>query len=292
MYVYNSTVDWCEKNFAMYDNIAEFWNTITGLAIVFSTVLFQYNNSTIISTFSSKHYFSNVHKSLLVVGVGTMLFHSTLLYVYQLLDELPMLLVALQYTKLLLSLETTQTVFDITRLQQIQKVVNHVNTMLMVIPFTYFVHPKLQIMSFHVTLKVMEGTLIYMLYTISRNFNRIFYLHVFDKYKNETVMKLEDIRHKQVSYIKNQYAYMNIKKETDAFFMAKSDISRYTRIGVLFYSSSVVLWTIENLFCDQVEWLQLHAVWHVLSSVGIYQLNQIMKTHAVMDYILYKRKFE
>jgi len=83
----DSLVDWCESNYTVSPYIAEFFNSISSLPIMFLgffgmfwTRKLQYENR-----------FLTSFACLAVVGLGSFMFHCTLRYHYQLLDELPML---------------------------------------------------------------------------------------------------------------------------------------------------------------------------------------------------------
>ena len=82
-----ATLDWCEHNFAITYLIAEFWNATTNL-------VFVYLAST--GYLSAKHWqlpkrFQLAFLLLGLIGSGSFLFHATLSYSAQLLDELPMI---------------------------------------------------------------------------------------------------------------------------------------------------------------------------------------------------------
>lgn len=82
-----ATIDWCEENYVVLRYVAEFINTTTNLIFMFFAVfaiLRLYQNQ-----FEWRFIVGNC--GFLLVGVGLWLFHMTLLYEYQLLDELPML---------------------------------------------------------------------------------------------------------------------------------------------------------------------------------------------------------
>ncbi|KAJ2079520.1 alkaline ceramidase ydc1 [Coemansia sp. RSA 988] len=76
-----------EENYAVSDYIAEFWNTLTNITLITMAVL---------GICSSVRYghgkrVTAMYTGLLVVSCGSALFHMTLKYTTQLLDELPML---------------------------------------------------------------------------------------------------------------------------------------------------------------------------------------------------------
>ncbi|KAM0756387.1 alkaline phytoceramidase [Meredithblackwellia eburnea MCA 4105] len=82
-----SSIDWCERNYAVTVWIAEFFNSTTNCAFV------------ILALFGIKKNLENRlgwrfvlgHLGLMIIGIGSALFHMTLLYEWQLADELPMI---------------------------------------------------------------------------------------------------------------------------------------------------------------------------------------------------------
>ncbi|XP_064389021.1 alkaline ceramidase 3-like [Halichondria panicea] len=85
-----STLDWCEENHVLSYYIAEFWNTVSNAAMIVPALwgLWKcYSNH-----LETRYYLCYI--GLLAVGVGSLLFHGTLLYTMQLLDELPMLILS------------------------------------------------------------------------------------------------------------------------------------------------------------------------------------------------------
>jgi dihydroceramidase len=82
-----ASLDWCEVNYAYSPYVAEFWNTISSmwLAVIAVFGLIQGQKLRISLSVQMSYLV------LGVVGVGSALFHATLLYSAQLLDELPMI---------------------------------------------------------------------------------------------------------------------------------------------------------------------------------------------------------
>lgn len=82
-----STIDWCEENYVVSGYIAEFLNTTTNAIFI------------LLATFAIFHAYNNKLEprflftalGFCLVGVGSWLFHMTLKYHFQLLDELPMI---------------------------------------------------------------------------------------------------------------------------------------------------------------------------------------------------------
>lgn len=82
-----STIDWCEENYVVSPFVAEALNTITN-AVFIALAVFA-----IVSTYRNhlELRFQLLAFGFLLVGIGLWLFHMTLRYEYQLLDELPMI---------------------------------------------------------------------------------------------------------------------------------------------------------------------------------------------------------
>uniref|UniRef100_A0A0K8R7R6 Alkaline ceramidase n=1 Tax=Ixodes ricinus TaxID=34613 RepID=A0A0K8R7R6_IXORI len=81
-----STPDWCERNYEVTVYIAEFWNTVSNLAMIVPPAYgaFQAWRKNLETRLVLCYGF------LLVVGIGSWCFHMTLWFEMQLLDELPM----------------------------------------------------------------------------------------------------------------------------------------------------------------------------------------------------------
>ena len=79
-----ASIDWCEQNYAVTPWVAEFWNTLSSLAMVVSGLV----------GLSSRRFAGEIRVAfalLVVVGLGSIAFHGTLRFELQMLDELPML---------------------------------------------------------------------------------------------------------------------------------------------------------------------------------------------------------
>lgn len=81
-----STIDWCEPNHVYHESVAEFWNTLSSFALICSgyRMLSTYKHHTDTTLMTS-------HVLLLMIGVGSVAFHSRLSYFGQMMDELSML---------------------------------------------------------------------------------------------------------------------------------------------------------------------------------------------------------
>lgn len=85
----DSLMDFCEGNYVVTYYIAEFFNTLSSIP------MFVHGLIGLILThqYATKEFrFKLCYLSLMFIGIGSSLFHATLRFKYQLLDELPMLL--------------------------------------------------------------------------------------------------------------------------------------------------------------------------------------------------------
>ena len=101
-----STVNWCENDYAVTPYIAEFWNTVTSIFILFSALYWYIPNKKLYKN-SNQQSAVKIFWSMIVVSIGTCLFHGTLLYKYQLIDEMPMLVISMEYVAFLINLKTS-----------------------------------------------------------------------------------------------------------------------------------------------------------------------------------------
>ncbi|WP_224362428.1 ceramidase [Hyalangium versicolor] len=85
-----STVDWCETNYQHVFYIAELFNSVSSLAMVLAGVLGILLHRNVL-----ERRFLVAFALVSVVGLGSIAFHATLLFQCQMLDELPMLYLAL-----------------------------------------------------------------------------------------------------------------------------------------------------------------------------------------------------
>ena len=83
---HSSSVDFCEPDYFLTDSIAEFHNSWSSLLIsTFALIGFFYGNPT------KEWRFSFMYLSLFVIGLGSVCLHSTLHWLPQSSDEVPML---------------------------------------------------------------------------------------------------------------------------------------------------------------------------------------------------------
>ena len=83
----SSTINWCETNYEVNYYIAEFWNTITNLGMIIPPIYGLLNCRKL--GIEARYTFSFIMN--LLVGIGSWMFHMTLTFEMQLLDEIPMM---------------------------------------------------------------------------------------------------------------------------------------------------------------------------------------------------------
>ena len=85
-----STVDWCEVNYEHSRYVCEFFNTVSSVAMLLTGALgLRFHRRCL------EPRFRLAFLLLCLVGIGSIAFHATLRFEFQMLDELPMLYVAL-----------------------------------------------------------------------------------------------------------------------------------------------------------------------------------------------------
>jgi hypothetical protein len=305
LFKYNSSINWCEADNIHSEYISEFFNTITGLALCIISIINFYENK---KSGHTRLYFSNY--ILFIVGVGTMLFHGTLYYIFQLLDELPMLLIAIDYYNIFIQLKifkrsfTTQFYHINTDLQNIfdLSTLNFYHISVIII-YSYFITPRLQIVFFQGFLAVVICTLCFIMYFINSNLNNLFYNKLNKLKTNDDTdeekghefctSSLSIFYRKKRSF--NTISFLkkinNVKLESNQtiykpYFNLKYKLKYLNKMGVYIFVFSLLIWNIENWYCSDIQFLQLHAWWHISTSIGMYYLNNIMKTIIELDKIV------
>ncbi|KAF9206293.1 Alkaline ceramidase 3 [Haplosporangium sp. Z 27] len=103
-----SSIDWCEDNYVLSYYIAEFFNSFSSFAMILLGEAACYSINRLESSMANRSSvdgksaktaapvqslfrFKLAFRTITVVGIGSFLFHATLLHKMQMLDELPML---------------------------------------------------------------------------------------------------------------------------------------------------------------------------------------------------------
>jgi len=268
MIYYKATINWCENDYVYSSVIAEFWNTLTGLCLCVSPVLFYYNK------------YGNVHLSELknifvytfMVGVGTILFHSTLLYIFQIVDEIPMLLVCVEYYMLLSRIELLN-VDKINWVRGINK--NRVNTKgnlfklyIMFIFISGYINNTLQILLFQFTV----GLFVFILCI---KFKKIYTVNYNIYYKLTNIKN--DMEKESLYHYSIMYKLIALKNTLKKIVQIRKRLTLLKNRGLLLGLCSIIIWNIDNEYCEVVnKYFNGHAMWHILTSISLYVVNEIV----------------
>lgn len=210
-----SSINWCETDYLYNEYIAEFWNTITGFSLIFAGIYNFYINK---RKNIQELYYSNF--LLMLVGIGTILFHGTLFYFFQLIDEIPMLLLVIEYYRLI---------------HGNNEILFKLYSSIPIIILSYYSHPVYQTVLFQVS--IFTGVLLLSFH---------FY------------------------YFKEKY---NID-------------TRELPIIFVICIVSFLIWNLDRLYCNQLSYLNLHAIWHITTSLGMIFVNKFMTI------VIYRNRYE
>jgi dihydroceramidase len=215
-----SSVDWCEANYRYSPYVCELFNTLSSFALVLAGCLGAWLHRRVL-----ERRFLLAYCALCVVGLGSVAFHATLRFELQMLDELPMLWLALVMIYTLLENRPTRR----------------------------YGH-------WFPALLVMHGTLVSLLAAFTRG--RMQFWAFQASFGSAEFYCL--------------YRVWRIHKRSQ-----NARVHQLFRWGMACYLVALVLWAIDTRFCTLVSvtlpaWgffnPQLHAVWHVLVSLGFYGL--------------------
>jgi dihydroceramidase len=215
-----SSVDWCEANYLYSPYLCELFNTLSSLAIVLAGFFGVWFHRGVL-----QRRFLLAFLALLMVGIGSVAFHATLRFELQMLDELPMLWLALVMIYTLIENQPTRR-------------------------FGPWFPALLVIHGMLVSLLVLftRGGLEFWIFQISFGVTEVYGL----------------------------YRVWRIHRRSRSAI-----VHRLFRWGMGFYLVAIALWTVDTHLCSFVSatlpsWglfnPQLHAVWHVLVSLGFYSL--------------------
>lgn len=262
LHILTSTIDWCEDNYLTSNVIAEYWNTVSGVFLIYCGLYFSG---------WLDHYIrcelTKTGKLMILIGIGTMLFHATLLYPFQLMDEIPILLLAIEYMQLLAGLHVAQ--LHTKHFEKLQLVLYVAKSSVYIVPLLYWIHPSVQFFGFHIALKICECAVVYMLVSITQGLHLYVYNRLNEKFKGAN------------EYPGSVFHYTSIRQlhlDIDNYIRMQKIGNAHMYKGTIVYGASVLLWLLDNVACGYTQNYYLHAWWHVLSSIGVYQLNMTVST--------------
>lgn len=250
--------------------ISDFWKIVSGINLILSTFVFDYNNKKWLrQNIETEFNFVRVRNLLYWIGSVTILFHVTLLYVFQLLNHIAIILLLREYIIILLSLNITKKTFFESSYKNIVGFIHTILEYLIIIISSYFVNIKFHIFSFHVIFKILEFVVVFIFYNLSKSLNKIIYYHLTKKCRNHGCTKMLDTAQEN---IKN---YVKLRK------ILKQQIKK----SVCFYILSISLWIFQNSFCNYIT----NGLWYLFVSFGIYYLNTIVKLYIQIDIEFYTK---
>jgi dihydroceramidase len=255
--LFPSTVDWCEKNYVVTNFIAEFYNTLSGICIFWSMYMFKNQSPDLFNKKIFENFSLNMNRIYIysiLISIGTILFHATLSYPFQLLDELPLILITSEYINILSNFKSYSSI-DYKKYKLFSIIIDNSKTfaflICLVIPYTYIISNYLQIFLFHVSLKLFEFIIFLQLYNL----------------------KYPPIESEDNVIIVNFNKYL-------------SNINYFSYKGLSTYILALSCWLIEKTYCNFTIELEFHAMWHIFSSLGFYYFNQLILSHIHLYYIL------
>lgn len=247
----NADFDWCESNYIFSPLIAELYNSATSLIYIVVAVLSMSAAKKHLppSIYMRDFLFLNV--LLIFVGIGSTLFHATLLYRTQMLDEIPMNWLALYASVMLYT--------------------RHKHRRELKVPLTVacaLFCASIDVVSW-LTLKegvLHQATKMVMALSFLSGFVYVFYVSA--KLGNEVLAKEPDnAEHRRI----NRYF-------DKAFFAFTVALMGWLCDNVYCESlQNLVVWGV------RIPYLQYHAVlWHGGTCIGLYYLLMLMLAHRVI----------
>lgn len=288
------------ESILVWNYVMSFWNIVSGSCVIFFSIYSLY------ITYNIKYQdnYTRISTLLILIGVVAMLFHGTLYYV-----DLPMILLTNEYIKILLSLKTTMECVNVTHQNYLSNIALYSYRVLPVIIFSYFINHQLQIITFHLILKISEGSVLFLLYKLSQNLNSVVYSKIYSqhedlKYQRQISKKSHEITtlglsysnfsllnrnkiNKEHSYIKRSILLHVMQNKIKTYLNLRGELNKISSISIYIYAISILIWCLENMFYKYVQTYQLH---HLLMSIVIYYLNRIIEIHANIEYFAFTTK--
>lgn len=272
----HSSINWCELDYVKSNFIAEYWNTLTGIFLCLSSIYcYRKNNS---------QYFYNLNYStylLFLVGIGTILFHGTLIYFWQLFDEIPMMLIVIEYNRILSTLKINH----YTKMFRVNYLYMYMT--IPVIISSYYIHPKLQVFTFQGSLVLFVILLLYTCNQMNNNLNKLYYFtHKFN-YVEELVQPSKHNMYEKFFTKRKSFTPKDMVDTNESFYSFKkyskirTQLKQYNKKGLFLLFTSFLIWNIDNFYCQHE--IELHAIWHITTSIGMYYCNEIMKSYLILE---------
>ena len=247
-YARPSNVDWCESNYAYSPFIAEMWNTASSVPMTFVAIFGLWKARECVLMESRWAW---AWAMLAVVGVGSALFHATLLHIFQAAYELPMLYCNLVFAYLMLE-ERAETrskrfaeVFSARPKHAIAAKALRASRRTWLVPLLFFVG-------------------------VSQTYLYFAFPSVYEVFMGSYVVVVLWLVQRSV-----RLAWL----ADDATATQR----RFVRAALLCYGGGSVFWIFENVVCGvkgeekggwPMQWAHMHAVWHAGACLGTYHFIQ------------------
>ncbi|KAI8923932.1 ceramidase, partial [Entophlyctis helioformis] len=247
----SSSVNWCETDYNVTSYVAEYFNTVSSLAMAAVGLL-----GVLLHPWAERR-FHVAFLTIVVVGLGSVAFHGTLHKFAQALDEVPMLYSSLTFVYIGVC-QRYRLLPSRRRLFATVLCLHAIVTTLLVT----LSHGPLQFVLFHTSFGTAH---VYALY------------HAVQVYRSRRA-RLMAAQHSLTS---TQSSNGHIQQQQQ---QAPRDAILWTfERGAALYGSAMVCWIVDMTLCEYVNPgyestavlpinPQLHAWWHVLASLGLYNM--------------------
>ncbi|PRP75023.1 hypothetical protein PROFUN_07416 [Planoprotostelium fungivorum] len=240
-----ANVDWCEPNYAHSYYLCEYWNTLSNIPMIVlgfwgMCYAFTIGAAAARNGFTPKNAFYSFTIGfffLFLVGIGSWMFHMTLLYKYQMLDELPMILGSLVFVYIIMDLHPPK---EISLGAEEKKPGGLIGI------FDRFM---IQNRTFRAVVLILYGVTTSVLMAVDTN--------------NPLPMNL--------SYL--GLVLFLVWRSCTGDSYAQKIVRHYFASALVYQIAAGLCWLVEKYLCQPLFPITayLHAVWHVLAGTGVYQ---------------------
>lgn len=273
--------DTCESNYTYTMYIAEIWNSISSLSILYSTLhLKKTNNASIIM--------NNVYYKITSISLLLLTFHVTLLYKYQLLSNILITILVVDYIKILLQLDIFLINANSKTLSIINKFMQFSYTSMLSFPLLYYYNPFIYIVTFNTIGYIMYGIIGYILYFTWINLNKTIYIQIYEKYDI-----LYGIHPTQSLFIPNDInrndKLKDIQGDIRTYLLLRQYINKNASYIIKFYTCATIFYFMDIFYCNYyTQFLPLYGIYYILSSFSLYYFNIIIHNYIKINSIIKK----
>ena len=89
------------------------------------------------------------------------------------------------------------------------------------------------------------------------------------------------------SYLCLYCEILELYKDYLIYINKRKVLKKNIRINIVIFSTSIIIWNIDNLYCNEInQKIQLHAIWHILTSIGMFYLNEMFTIYLELNMLL------